>query len=115
MTAPLVPSTGDDGEMESYAAIVRNRKKKCRGNVGSEKIVATLACWSSWQRCLGLLQPSPYSSAEPLNAPALCRGANIFKEIHQVVAHWPKYADEVGLSADWRDKIARTHRLEGLL
>jgi hypothetical protein len=43
----LVPSTGDDGETESYAVIVRNRKKKCRGNVGSEKIAATLARWSA--------------------------------------------------------------------
>ncbi|MBV5319033.1 MAG: type II toxin-antitoxin system HipA family toxin [Desulfobulbaceae bacterium] len=43
------------------------------------------------------------------------RAETILKEVHQVVAHWPKYADEVGVSADWRDKIARTHRLEGIL
>jgi serine/threonine-protein kinase HipA len=41
------------------------------------------------------------------------RAETIIEEVRSVVSRWPKYADEAGLSADWRDRIARTLRLEG--
>ncbi len=40
------------------------------------------------------------------------RADKIIEEVRSVVARWPDYADEVGVSVDWRDKIARTLRLE---
>lgn len=40
------------------------------------------------------------------------RADKIIKDVRSVVARWPDYADEVGVSVDWRDKIDRTLRLE---
>jgi serine/threonine-protein kinase HipA len=39
------------------------------------------------------------------------RAENILQEVHKAVSHWPDYAEEAGISADWRNKISRTHRL----
>jgi serine/threonine-protein kinase HipA len=39
------------------------------------------------------------------------RAETILKEVREAVSHWHDYAEEVGISADWRDKIGRTHRL----
>jgi serine/threonine-protein kinase HipA len=39
------------------------------------------------------------------------RAGAILDEVREVVARWPEYAEEAGVSADWRDKIARTLRL----
>ena len=39
------------------------------------------------------------------------RAETILKEVHQAVSRWPDYAEEAGISADWRNKIGRTHRL----
>ena len=39
------------------------------------------------------------------------RAETILKEVHEAVSRWPDYAEEVGISADWRNKIGRTHRL----
>ncbi|WP_319585239.1 type II toxin-antitoxin system HipA family toxin [uncultured Desulfobulbus sp.] len=39
------------------------------------------------------------------------RAETILEEVHQAVSHWPDYAEEAGISADWRNKIGRTHRL----
>ena len=41
------------------------------------------------------------------------RAEAILEEVRRVVSRWNEYAEEVGVSADWRDKIARTLRLEG--
>ncbi len=41
------------------------------------------------------------------------RAEAILQEVRRVVSRWPDYADAAGVSADWRDKIARTLRLEG--
>ena len=41
------------------------------------------------------------------------RADAILEEVRSVVSRWPQYAEEAGLSAGWRDKIARTLRLEG--
>jgi serine/threonine-protein kinase HipA len=41
------------------------------------------------------------------------RAETIIEEVRSVVSRWPEYADGAGLSADWRDRIARTLRLEG--
>lgn len=43
------------------------------------------------------------------------RAETIIEEVLRVVACWPDYADEVGVSGDWRDKIAGTLRLETLI
>lgn len=40
------------------------------------------------------------------------RAEAILKEVHRAVSRWPDYAEEAGISADWRDKIGRTHRLK---
>ncbi len=40
------------------------------------------------------------------------RAEAIIKEVHNVVARWPDYADEIGVATDWRDKIYKTLRLE---
>ncbi len=40
------------------------------------------------------------------------RAEAILEEVRSVVGHWPEYAKEAGVSADWRDRIARTLRLE---
>jgi serine/threonine-protein kinase HipA len=42
------------------------------------------------------------------------RAEAIFEEVRRVVSRWPDYADAAGVSTDWRDKISRTLRLEGL-
>ena len=39
------------------------------------------------------------------------RASAMLDEVREVVARWPEYAEEAGVSADWRDKIARTLRL----
>jgi len=39
------------------------------------------------------------------------RAETILKQVHDAVSHWPDYAEEVGISADWRNQISRTHRL----
>ena len=41
------------------------------------------------------------------------RAEAIVEEVRRAVSRWPEYSDEAGVSADWRDKIARTLRLEG--
>ena len=41
------------------------------------------------------------------------RAEAILKEVHDVVSRWPDYADAAGISAGWRDQIARTLRLGG--
>lgn len=41
------------------------------------------------------------------------RAETIVREVQSVVSRWPDYADEAGLSADWRDTIGRTLRVEG--
>jgi serine/threonine-protein kinase HipA len=42
------------------------------------------------------------------------RAEAILEEVRRVVSHWPEYAEEAGVSAEWRVNIARTLRLEGL-
>jgi serine/threonine-protein kinase HipA len=42
------------------------------------------------------------------------RAEGIIEEVRRVVSRWPEYADQAGVSADWRDRIAPTLRLEGL-
>lgn len=42
------------------------------------------------------------------------RARTILDEVYRVVSRWPEYAEEVGVSADWRDMIYRTLRLEGV-
>jgi serine/threonine-protein kinase HipA len=42
------------------------------------------------------------------------RAEAILEEVRRVVARWPLFAKEAGVSADWQDKIARTLRLESL-
>ncbi len=39
------------------------------------------------------------------------RAETILKEVHEAVSRWPDYAEEAGISADWRNQISRTHRL----
>jgi serine/threonine-protein kinase HipA len=41
------------------------------------------------------------------------RAEAIVEEVRRAVSRWSEYSDEAGVSADWRDKIARTLRLEG--
>jgi serine/threonine-protein kinase HipA len=41
------------------------------------------------------------------------RAEAILEEVRRVVSHWPEYAEEAGVSAEWRVNIARTLRLEG--
>jgi len=41
------------------------------------------------------------------------RARAILDEVRAVVARWPEYADEAGVSRDWRNKIRNTLRLEG--
>ncbi len=40
------------------------------------------------------------------------RAAAILEEVRRTVSRWPQYAEEAGVAVDWRDKIARTLRLE---
>lgn len=40
------------------------------------------------------------------------RAVAILEEVHRAVSRWPQYAEEAGVAVDWRDKIARTLRLE---
>lgn len=40
------------------------------------------------------------------------RAEAILDEVRKVVSRWPQYAEEAGVAAEWRDKIARTLRLE---
>ncbi|MFO7813313.1 MAG: type II toxin-antitoxin system HipA family toxin, partial [Pelovirga sp.] len=40
------------------------------------------------------------------------RAVAILEEVHRAVSRWPQYAEEAGVALDWRDKIARTLRLE---
>ncbi len=40
------------------------------------------------------------------------RAEAIIDEVQRVVACWPGYADEVGISVDWRERISRTLRVE---
>jgi serine/threonine-protein kinase HipA len=39
------------------------------------------------------------------------RAARILDEVQAAVHDWPRFADEAGVSPEWRDKIARAHRL----
>lgn len=39
------------------------------------------------------------------------RADAIVHEVRDVVSRWPEYAEEVRVSGEWRDQIARTHRL----
>jgi serine/threonine-protein kinase HipA len=39
------------------------------------------------------------------------RAAKIIEEVRAAVKRWPEFAAETGLTAEWRDKIAKTHRL----
>lgn len=39
------------------------------------------------------------------------RADEIIAAVHGVVTRWPEYAEEVGVTPDWRDKIAQTLRL----
>jgi serine/threonine-protein kinase HipA len=41
------------------------------------------------------------------------RAETILEEVRKVMARWPEYAEEAGVSFAWRDKIASTLRLEG--
>ena len=43
------------------------------------------------------------------------RAETIIEEVRRVVSGWPDYADEAGVSSAWRDKIARTLRLEKIV
>ena len=43
------------------------------------------------------------------------RAEAILKEITAVVARWPDYADDAGVSADWRDRISTTLRVGGFV
>ena len=40
------------------------------------------------------------------------RAESIIKEVREKVLHWRDYADEVGVSAIWRDQIQNTLRLK---
>ncbi|HSH70781.1 MAG TPA: type II toxin-antitoxin system HipA family toxin [Deferrisomatales bacterium] len=40
------------------------------------------------------------------------RAEAIYREVRDVVARWPDYADAMGVSPAWRDQIARNHRLD---
>ena len=40
------------------------------------------------------------------------RAEAIIKEVRSVVSRWPDYAIKAGVSADWREKVARTLRLD---
>ena len=40
------------------------------------------------------------------------RARAIFDEVSRVMSRWPDYAEEVGVAADWRDRIFRTLRVE---
>jgi serine/threonine-protein kinase HipA len=40
------------------------------------------------------------------------RAEAMIDEVRRVVSRWPDYADAAGVSADWRDKIGRTLRLQ---
>ncbi|MDF1552905.1 MAG: type II toxin-antitoxin system HipA family toxin [Deferrisomatales bacterium] len=40
------------------------------------------------------------------------RAEAIYREVRDVVARWPDYADAIGVSPEWRDQVARTHRLD---
>jgi len=40
------------------------------------------------------------------------RARSILDEVSRVVARWPDYAEEGGVSPDWRDRIHQTLRLE---
>ena len=42
------------------------------------------------------------------------RARAILDEVSRVVARWPDYAEEGGVSSDWRDRIFRTLRMEGI-
>jgi serine/threonine-protein kinase HipA len=42
------------------------------------------------------------------------RAEAIVGEVRSVVSRWPDYADAAGVTGDWRDKIVRTLRLQGL-
>ena len=39
------------------------------------------------------------------------RAVAILDEVQAAVKDWPRFADEAGVSPEWRDKIQRTHRL----
>lgn len=39
------------------------------------------------------------------------RAETILEEVRRAVSRWPEYAEEAGVAADWRDRIARTLRL----
>lgn len=40
------------------------------------------------------------------------RAIAILEDVHRAVSRWQQYAEEAGVTVDWRDKIARTLRLE---
>jgi serine/threonine-protein kinase HipA len=40
------------------------------------------------------------------------RAEAILEEVRRVVSCWPEYAKEARVLAEWREKIARTLRLE---
>lgn len=39
------------------------------------------------------------------------RAETIYKQVHEVVSRWPEYAEEAGVSTEWRDEILRNLRL----
>jgi len=39
------------------------------------------------------------------------RAAKIIAEVQAAVQHWQEFATEAGLTPEWGDKIAKTHRL----